>query len=208
MSKDRQVSILKERLTELWKRYGSDTLFAEAIGVPRQTLNYWLSGKRTPDAKSLIAISEKLDISTDWLLGLSDTKKKDPTTQAACEYTGLSEKAIEFIHDKINHSRKFKFGLEYLLTSNPLDALIMIDAITVISETRQSFEYLKTHFDEVYSDKTPEQKEVLKILMYVDNENEDGSVRLAPANAPAFFQNKAKTYFNKIISKLLEDGES
>ena len=199
-----------ERIKKLFHEGETQEQFAQRVGLNRNTVaKYKNTEKRTaPDAGVIISICQACNVSADWLLGLSEVMSPDPTLQAACAYTGLSEDAVESVRDKVNHSRKFKFGLEYLLTSDPMRVLLMMDTITVISETKQSFEYMKSHFDEVYSDKTPEQKNHFKVLLYVDSEYEDGSIRLAMANAPAYYQKQAEKYFHEITEKLLKDGES
>ena len=48
------------------------TSLSERIGVKRQTIGYYLSGESQPNADTLAKLAEALDISSDWLLGLSD----------------------------------------------------------------------------------------------------------------------------------------
>ncbi len=71
---------------------------AEHIGVPANTISYYLSGERSPDLEKLIEISKFLNISTDYLLGLSDEINIDIERNAASKYTDLSEKAVEVLH--------------------------------------------------------------------------------------------------------------
>ena len=95
------VPQFKERMLELAKRYGYNyTAFAKALGYSQQTVNYWLNGKRVPDAPNLIEISKKMDVSMDWLLGLSDVPSPDTSIRAAADYTGLSQRSVETLHRK------------------------------------------------------------------------------------------------------------
>lgn len=95
------VPQFKERMLELAKRYDYNyTAFAKALGYSQQTVNYWLNGKRVPDAPNLIEISKKMDVSMDWLLGLSDVPSPDTSIRAAADYTGLSQRAVETLHRK------------------------------------------------------------------------------------------------------------
>lgn len=88
----------KTRLNELFIEYcGTAVAFADFLGTSRQTLGYYLNGQRIPDAKTIKKICERCNVSSDWLLGLSDTRKPDASAQAVNEYTGLSEAAIESI---------------------------------------------------------------------------------------------------------------
>lgn len=71
---------------------------ANALGVRRPTLLGWLDGVTLPDIQSLTAIAHHFNVSADYLLGISDTRKPDVSLRAAVEYTGLSEEAAEWLH--------------------------------------------------------------------------------------------------------------
>jgi transcriptional regulator with XRE-family HTH domain len=69
-------------------------ILAERFGVTKNTFRQWTAGNSAPTLGKLIELSEYFGVSTDYLLGLSDTKSLDTSVQAACELTGLSEKAV------------------------------------------------------------------------------------------------------------------
>lgn len=88
-----------KRLNEILAKRGVlQKELAEHIGVPANTISYYLSGERSPDLEKLIEISKFLNISTDYLLGLSDEINIDIERNAASKYTDLSEKAVEVLH--------------------------------------------------------------------------------------------------------------
>lgn len=68
--------------------------FAKKIGVSRPTIGLYESGARIPDAEILRDICLKCNVSSDWLLGISEVISPNPNMQIACEYTGLTEKAV------------------------------------------------------------------------------------------------------------------
>lgn len=72
---------------------------ARAIGVTDNTISYFCGGKRTPNLQQIIAIAKELNVSTDYLLGLSGTPSVDEDVQAACKTTGLSEESVKLLHD-------------------------------------------------------------------------------------------------------------
>lgn len=74
---------------------------AELVGVTRQTVGNWYSGKSAPDAVSLAKIADEFNVSIDWLLRESAPQKMDAELSAVCEYTGLSEKAITALHERV-----------------------------------------------------------------------------------------------------------
>ncbi len=62
------------RLKELRIEKGiSQRKFGELIGVCNQTVSFWESGSREPDMDTLVKISDFFDVSTDYLLGKSDS---------------------------------------------------------------------------------------------------------------------------------------
>lgn len=70
---------------------------AEVAGVKRQTVGKWCTGETIPDILSITNIAKEYDISSDWLLGLSEAKSKDIEISGIVKYTGLSEKALKNI---------------------------------------------------------------------------------------------------------------
>lgn len=93
-------SIFYQRFRELYNTldYSHNNL-AQELGVCRQTIASWLDGKSAPDIIALEKIARFFKVSADYLLGLSNTTKADVRLQSAVEYTGLSEKAVEWLHD-------------------------------------------------------------------------------------------------------------
>jgi transcriptional regulator with XRE-family HTH domain len=68
---------------------------ANEIGVNRQSIGQWKDGKSAPDIYILEKISKYFNVSTDYLLGISDFKSQDLDKKAIHEKIGLSESAIE-----------------------------------------------------------------------------------------------------------------
>ncbi len=64
---------------------------AKVIGVTDNTISYFVSGKRTPNTEQIIEIAKFLNVSADYLLGLSTNMTTDAELQAVCEFTRLSE---------------------------------------------------------------------------------------------------------------------
>ena len=86
--------------------------FAKKIGVERNTITQYFNGNRIPTSAILFQICKNCNVSADWLLGLSDVKSPDANAKAACEYTGLSEKAIEYLHEVRTEKLYAGTGLE------------------------------------------------------------------------------------------------
>lgn len=88
-----RVPVFQERIREL-RGDMTQGQFAEKIGVSRPTIGLYESGARIPDAEVLRDISEKCDVSADWLLGLTDTRSPNATIQDFCRCSGLSERSV------------------------------------------------------------------------------------------------------------------
>ena len=105
-AKDRS-SALPERLKELREKRGCTIeQFAALVGVTRPTMSYYLSGQRSPDAETLAQICRALNVSCDWLLGLSVEYGIDinVNARAAALYTGLSVGVIEQLRHGTAHT--------------------------------------------------------------------------------------------------------
>lgn len=111
---------------------------ANAIGVTDNTISYFCGGKRTPNLQQIIAIAKELNVSTDYLLGVSGTPSVDEDIQVACKTTGLTENAVDAIkkfgesRDVLNHILKESDYLE--------DILIDIDKLAWEESTRKAAE--------------------------------------------------------------------
>lgn len=92
-------SIFQARLRELHsKKIRTLDELAEEFGSTRQTVSKWMNGDSVPDIEALVRIADFYNVSTDYLLGRSNTLSADINVKAAMEYTGLSEQAVEWLH--------------------------------------------------------------------------------------------------------------
>ncbi len=75
MNKRESSSLFRARLTHLLAQSGlTQAAFAQAISIDRSALSQLLNGPdpRLPRAETLLAIAARFQVSTDWLLGLSE----------------------------------------------------------------------------------------------------------------------------------------
>ena len=72
------MSTLNKRLKSLrTERKITQKEFAQSCSICLRALNYYESGARVPDANVLIRFCKYLDVSADYLLGLSDSISGD-----------------------------------------------------------------------------------------------------------------------------------
>lgn len=101
------VSVFRERFHKLRKSFKlSQAEFAAFLEIPTGSVGGYESGDKTPNSATLFKIAKKCNISTDYLLGLSDVQSTNAELKAVCEYTGLSEKAINVIRGFYELSKK------------------------------------------------------------------------------------------------------
>lgn len=88
------LPIFSEQFKKLRGEQNQDA-FARFLGVSRQTVGFYESGARIPDALTLLRIAQKCEVTTDYLLGL--TGNKTPETAYVEKTLGLSTEAIEAV---------------------------------------------------------------------------------------------------------------
>lgn len=83
--------------TLFYNRKESQEAAAKVFNTSRQTFGNWLAGRNQPDFETLIKIAKYYNVSTDYLLGITNVSSIDNEVRTAVEVTGLSEKALENI---------------------------------------------------------------------------------------------------------------
>lgn len=74
---------------------------AKQLNVKDNIVSYWCKGDRTPNTTQIIQIANYLNVSTDYLLGITDVATTDKDLKFVCEYTGLDEKSVKYLN-KVN----------------------------------------------------------------------------------------------------------
>jgi len=93
-----KMNIIGERIERLrTEKKETQTELAAAIGVKRETVHQWEAGTRDLKTGGITKLAQHFNVSTDWLLGLSDVKSYNSEAQGVHNYTGLSEDAISFL---------------------------------------------------------------------------------------------------------------
>lgn len=88
MSKRLSAATFRDRLAQLRTGSGlTQTAFAAEIGIDRSALSQLAAEQnpRLPRAETLIALSQRFGVSTDWILGLSDDRGQSAQVLSAVE---------------------------------------------------------------------------------------------------------------------------
>lgn len=95
-------ALFPTQLRNLRKEKGvSQDELSKILGVSKSTVGLWETGDTLPDARSLHDLAVYYEVSADYLLGLSDVKTSDMAVRSICEYTGLTEESLDFLHGLI-----------------------------------------------------------------------------------------------------------
>lgn len=124
-----------ERIKELRKQRGiSQTELGKVLNIAQNTLSAYECGRRDPDTETLSAIAQYFDVSTDYLLGRTDTPKKKTPPQSDGNFTptiterdelDISKRLNAVLEDLGSTSEALMFDGEPLeLDDDTRDALI------------------------------------------------------------------------------------
>lgn len=102
MDHETQKKLIGQRLnTVLAMRRIRQKDLAQALGIQDNAVSYFCKGDRTPNTVQLAQICRYLDVSADYLLGLSDVMSSSLTVQEIVRTTGLSEENTKTL--VVNH---------------------------------------------------------------------------------------------------------
>lgn len=74
-----------------------------AIGMRPQTVSLYMNGQSSPDINCLYRIASYFNVSADWLIGMPNSVKTiNADATAALKYTGLTENALNTLHNLNN----------------------------------------------------------------------------------------------------------
>ena len=112
------VDLIKfgERLNSLRVEKGlSQEKLAQEIGYSKGAISFYELGKRTPDIVFLDTVSNYFDVSLDFLMGYTESRTTNAELKAVCDYTALSEKAVETLHELPYVEEEIRLTIIYLL---------------------------------------------------------------------------------------------
>ena len=94
--------VFGKRLRELRKENGyTIEQFADMVGISKSTLGYYENDKRMPDIEILARIANVLNVNADYLIGRTNTTAQKGKMKTVCEFTGLSDRAAEYLSELV-----------------------------------------------------------------------------------------------------------
>lgn len=92
------MNVFCERLKSLRNAVKlNQTELGEKLNCQRTRIADLERGKSTPTIEDITILCKTFNVSSDYLLGISDIATTDVELKAICEYTGLSEDALKNI---------------------------------------------------------------------------------------------------------------
>jgi len=86
-----------DRLKKLIDKEKSRQVIADSFGCDVSTITKHYNGDNPVDLEMLYNYAKYFNVSTDYLLGLTDVSTTNNDLKFVCEYTGLSENSIDFL---------------------------------------------------------------------------------------------------------------
>lgn len=106
----------------------SQEQLAVALNVPnRETITRWENGSRDLKREHIIAIARHFNVSSDYLLGLSDISSTNEDIKIACNVTGLSEKSIDVLIAARKHPSLWNVETVNLILESEYDFISLYD---------------------------------------------------------------------------------
>lgn len=94
MTKAKDKTIFHERLKLLLEESGHNQVWlAKTLGFSTPSVNGWTQDSE-PSFSTLCKIAELFDVTTDYLLGITESKSTNFSLRACAQITGLSDEAI------------------------------------------------------------------------------------------------------------------
>ena len=138
MFKEEFANTLRELLRE---KSLSASEVSRKDGLSPASVNFYLNAKRCPDAPALFNLCKALDVSADYLLGLSKDQSRDVSFKEAYKTIGISEKAANTLQKYASPA------LDYFLSEDGNDECwfsIMCDIEAYYACTI----FIREHYDE------------------------------------------------------------
>ena len=178
--------VFPTRLRETFESSGMTRQdIADILGKTRQAVSNYFDGSSSPDWENLALICKTLNVSADYLLGLSGAQSTDQSIQAFATHTGLSGKSIG--------------RLESIRTLEPeilpvLNALLVNPLFTAgLQELTSSLKYAEM----AKQQDVPETEQGLSA--------DDEMVELTPAETSRFMLLSSMEYIKDAISSVKAD---
>lgn len=162
----KKTTTMQERLRKLRKE--KDWTLAQmgdAIGASRQTVSNFEYGKRIPNISQIIKIANVFNVTTDYILGLSEEREAD-AFEKECIHAGLSKETLECLHKMKVEKSEYIFSErnQKILESkfNVLNTIIKTTELDDVLVEYYLFTEMKKNFLKSYNEVAKKSDEFFK----------------------------------------------
>lgn len=210
--------IFAQRLKEQREKKGqTQAQFARSlselygISTSRGSISFYEMAERTADIEFVAAVAKYCNVSTDFLLGLSQVKSQDLEIKQICDRLGLSEKSFNFLKE-LREAEIIEKKLESLDATPQKNAPVShSEAVNLMIEGLISFfdavenivelvgfgrYYIDSDSPKAYDMLTEEQSSILRML------EEKGFCFATPSDRMQFLASGAKESMNVLIDTI------
>ena len=148
---------------------------AADLGISRVTLGYYENGDRKPDIEILTRIANYYNVSSDYLLGLTDVAALDINDRIISEKTGLIEDSLQALYNI--HSLDKRIAINMLLSAYPVLLALITEYLFTdfnyacevnVPEENQAANSSVTHHMMEYNDLMPEKQIPISNLGFIN----------------------------------------
>lgn len=116
-------------------------------GIGKASINAYIKGEQMASIDKLVIIAKKLNVSTDYLLGLTKYPTVKEDYKKVQKITGLSEKAIDILKSQLNyHSEAIKNNEAHTIFKDG------IDTISFLIENEEKYSLFKNLYNFLWFD--------------------------------------------------------
>ena len=146
---DATQDVFAVRLTGVMESHGitqaklSDMVRERGGVLQRQTVSMYMNGQSKPDTERLTMICKVLNVSADYLLGLSDAEMPDLKIQALCRMTGLSGEAADNLLQFNHPDHDVTPAVNVVLSNQAEPGKLFLAVLGLMDERDHAHDYLE-----------------------------------------------------------------
>lgn len=110
------------------------------LEVKPNVVSYFVNGERVPNTEQVIKIATFFNVSTDYLLGLTEADTSNKDLQFVCDYTGLNKNAVSRLHSE--KSEYFSTVINFLLENKELIKSLGTYLVSSVYEEYKNSDYI------------------------------------------------------------------
>ena len=142
--------MINERIKSLRTQKGiTQAKLALELGIAKTTLAAYEQGKNEPSNETLIKIANYFDVSTDYLLGITNVQATNLNIAFIAKYLGLTERAINELH--CYNKLATQGNIEMQQKIDTLN-LLFTPSCELLENITAYLQFSATHFKNFYND--------------------------------------------------------